>query len=562
MPAIVKPLKIKDEATPVLEKMAGKLSELVSESTRLEEKLKDLAHAGREITGGGANWGKGLDKNALRANIAEYNKALEAFNSAKARELAAAQKIEDFKTRRAERTAEIQKQLEADLAENERYYREKSLSEFEAYLERKAQKAERRKERFIGIIKKIGQEITGLGKTTGMDSLTKRLTRMALTLISARRLLTYLRNAISRAPDAIAKPFTKLKEAISDGFARWMVSLLRGLTDGLKALNAAFKSSSGQRFARGMETLFRALGTVLGFVIEKLSAIVAWLGDHFSQIATGVGIIVGLLSVKFAALAVSIMLAHWPLVLIAGAIIGLISYLDSLGKTTEQVFNYIGQGVGWLYSLVYNLVADAWNLIASFAEFFANVWNDPLASVARLFIDVFDTILGVVETTAKAIDALLGSNLSSSVTGWRNNLQSWADNKFGEKAITIQRMEKLDPGHTMNTFGSWAGNLGASLSSASLERQKAQSLKSIASDTKSIKNAVTDEDLKNMIEVASRAFVSQVNLTAQTPVITINGANTGNTEEDRRRLGEAIKYILMEQVAAGSTSSPYVYSGR
>ena len=584
MPAIVKPLKIKDEATPVLEKMAGKLSELVSESTRLEEKLKDLAHAGREITGGGANWGKGLDKNALSANIAEYNKTLEAFNSAKAKELAAAQEIEDYKTqmaeqaaenqrkleadleafkaRRAERTAENQKQLEADLAENERYYREKSLSEFEAYLERKAQKAERRKERFIGIIKKIGQEITGLGKTTGMDSLTKRLTRMALTLVSARRLLTYMRNAIGRAPDAIAKPFTKLKEAISNGFAGWMVSLLRGLTDGLTALNAAFKSSSGQRFARGMETLFRTLGTVLGFVIEKASALVGWLGDHFQQVAMGVGIVVGLLAVKFALMAGAMMLAHWPLVLILGAVVGLMAYLNRLGATTEEVFTYIGQGVGWLYSLVYNLVADAWNLIASFAEFFANVWNDPLSAVAHLFVDVFDSILGVVETTAKAIDALLGSNLSSTVSGWRNSLQAWADDKYGKKAITVQRMEKLDPSQAMGTFGAWAGGVGASLSNASLERQKAQSLKSIASDTKSIKNAVTDEDLKNMIEVASRAFVSQVNLTSQTPVITINGANTGNTEEDRRRLGEAIKYILMEQVAAGSTSSPYVYSGR
>ena len=256
------------------------------------------------------------------------------------------------------------------------------------------------------------------------------------------------------------------------------------------------------------------------------------------------------------------MLAHWPLVLIAGAVIGLVGYLESLGMTTEQVFNYIGQGVGWLYSLVYNIVADVWNLIASFAEDFATLWRHPFKLVAKMAVDLFDTIVGIVETAAKAIDALLGTNSAKTIAGFRNSIQSWADDTFGESVITLKRMDKLDPRQTMDTFGSWAGGLGASLSNASLERQKAQSLKSIASDTKSIKNAVTDEDLKNMIEVASRAFVSQVNLTSQTPVITINGANTGNTEEDRRRLGEAIKYILMEQVAAGSTSSPYVYSGR
>lgn len=76
----------------------------------------------------------------------------------------------------------------------------------------------------------------------------------------------------------------------------------------------------------------------------------------------------------------------------------------------------------------------------------------------------------------------------------------------------------------------------------------------IADDTKAIKKSVdmSQEDLKSFIDLATRKYVNQINLTAQTPVITINGANTGNTEADRKALGDTIRDLLLEQAAAAS----------
>lgn len=87
---------------------------------------------------------------------------------------------------------------------------------------------------------------------------------------------------------------------------------------------------------------------------------------------------------------------------------------------------------------------------------------------------------------------------------------------------------------------------------------------SIAGDVSSINKSVNmaDEDLKNLVDMAERQYVNQINLTAQTPVVTINGANTGNTEEDRRKLGDTIRDIILEQAAAGSyRSTARAYSG-
>ena len=62
----------------------------------------------------------------------------------------------------------------------------------------------------------------------------------------------------------------------------------------------------------------------------------------------------------------------------------------------------------------------------------------------------------------------------------------------------------------------------------------------------------TEEDIKSLVDLATRKYINNINLTAQTPVINVTGANTGNTPEDRRALAAAIRDIIVEQAASGS----------
>ena len=66
---------------------------------------------------------------------------------------------------------------------------------------------------------------------------------------------------------------------------------------------------------------------------------------------------------------------------------------------------------------------------------------------------------------------------------------------------------------------------------------------------------LSDEDLKSLVDVAERRYVNNVNLTAQTPVITVNGANTGRTAADRQSLANTIRDILLEESASGAVRS-------
>ena len=102
--------------------------------------------------------------------------------------------------------------------------------------------------------------------------------------------------------------------------------------------------------------------------------------------------------------------------------------------------------VGNLFVGLFNLMTDVFvlinNLIAEVANFIGNVFIDPVGSVARLFFGLADTVLGIRGALASAIDAVFGSDLGSSVQGWRDNLGTWVDDTFGKGQ---EVMERLDP---------------------------------------------------------------------------------------------------------------------
>ena len=92
--------------------------------------------------------------------------------------------------------------------------------------------------------------------------------------------------------------------------------------------------------------------------------------------------------------------------------------------------------IGNLFVALINMVIDIfvvlWNFIAIFANFFGNVFNDPVAAIGRLFFGLVNHILGLLETLASAIDTLFGQNLAGAVQGWRDNLGDWVDKTYGK----------------------------------------------------------------------------------------------------------------------------------
>lgn len=144
-----------------------------------------------------------------------------------------------------------------------------------------------------------------------------------------------------------------------------------------------------------------------------------------------------------------------PLGIILGGVVALTAavnaFSDESVSAAGAIMGVFYVALGTVYNLSIGLVNGAigtgielWNFIASFANFFRNVWDDPIAAVAHLIIDLFDVIVGVVEDAASIIDYVLGTDMAGSIQGFRDDMQSWIDDTVGEQTEWVTKLDAKD----------------------------------------------------------------------------------------------------------------------
>ncbi len=211
------------------------------------------------------------------------------------------------------------------------------------------------------------------------------------------------------------------------------------------------------------------------------------------------------------------------------------------------------------------------NGFAAFVNFLGNAFNDPITAIDVLFYDMSITILKYVQNVAQGLEGLINMipgvevNMTSGIDKLIGKLEygrNWTIKQNGYKEY-IKPWENFDLGKAYNAGHDWGANLNLSTvmggGSGSLEIPQAADVKdllgNIVKNTGKIAKTVdlSDEQIKMLVDVAERRYVNNVNLTSQTPMITVQGQNTGNTEMDARNLADTLRDVLVDLMNAGST---------
>lgn len=202
---------------------------------------------------------------------------------------------------------------------------------------------------------------------------------------------------------------------------------IQGITNAIQAISAFRSSVHAAALMLQSGATFAATAAQHGFNAALLACPITWIIIGIIAIIAIIYMAVAAFN-KFAGTSISA----------TGIIVGVLA----VGAA------FIGNLFVALINLIIDLVAVVWNFIAAFAEFFANVFNDPIGSIVRLFADMADSVLGILEGIASAIDTLFGSNLAGAVSGWRSSLQGMVTDLVGEAEIKVPRMDasslKLD----------------------------------------------------------------------------------------------------------------------
>lgn len=285
----------------------------------------------------------------------------------------------------------------------------------------------------------------------------------------------------------------------------------------------------------------------------------------------------------------------WIIILIIAIIAIFYALIAVINKTTGDSISATGIIVGALnvalaavknvifaaIELVFTLVETIINPFMAFANFLGNLFNDPVASIIYLFADMADSVLGIIEGLARAIDMVFGSSLATHVSGWRDNLASVADewaSKLGNGTYEA-KVDKLDLSEMMaelnlqytdyadawNTGYDWGAALFAEDSGAllgvgreagenylngDLLAQGNYNTAAIADSTHDITDSldISNEEIKYLKDIAERDNINRFT-TAEIKVDLGGVTNNVNEAQDLDGMIDYLTEKLVEQVA-------------
>ncbi|OQB15710.1 MAG: hypothetical protein BWY15_00423 [Firmicutes bacterium ADurb.Bin193] len=256
---------------------------------------------------------------------------------------------------------------------------------------------------------------------------------------------------------------------------------------------------------------------------------------------------------------------NWPILLVVAIVVGLLVLILKF----PEVLGFIVAIFTTAFGVIYNIIASIYNYWASFAEFFANVFNHPVYSIKRLFVNLANTVLDLIKSIAQAIDNVFGTQLASGITSLQGRMESWIG-EMPEDYRVVARMEMKD----LANEAKWGYNMGTGAAIAmrnGLEGLKNNlfGLQEKNNQDPNIKGGKLDkvgkidgdvniakEDLKYLLDASTRQFVNQIEVSQVVPVdVNIKFGDVKETA-DVYKIADALKRIIAEQ-AAGATVSSY-----
>ena len=417
-----------------------------------------------------------------------------------------------------------------------------------------------------------------------------------------------IKNAMFMASDDINKKFETMPMTFTDIWNKIKNSSLQAFAPLIEATSNFINSDMFNDLLNNVIMCISLISTVIGGFINFFTSnwpiiqslliataiyLAATLGPSF--IAAGIaGLKSGLLT------AYGWMVANAPMLLIIATIALVIYAFMQMGGTVEDICGFIGGVIGaaiagaWnlflaLFEFLLGIVAWLVNPYITFANFLANVFSNPVSSIVYLFQGMADTVLGLLEKIASALDFVFGSNMADAVSGWRSGLKDMADAVVAEYApnenyqkvmdtidvsasdFGLERMSYTDSYKTGSKMGKKAygtvsdklGGLTSSLTSNGSGYDtsgfgtagKPLNVKGTGSNG-ALKVDMSDEDLGYLRDLAERDYINKFSTATLAPNVTIKFGDVHETA-DADAVAGRIRTILQEEI---TTTAEGAYS--
>ena len=425
--------------------------------------------------------------------------------------------------------------------------------------------------------------------------------------------------AIMNSGDKMDAQFENTKMTFAQAFTMMKNTAIMAFKPVLQMLNSALNSDAFVSLVNGITIAIQIVAKVVLWIMELIGSVFNWFVENWYWVQAVVFVVFAAIAVWLAILAGKAIMAGismfiaWlsslsPIVWIIALVALLIGWIVYLAGSVEKACGIIVGVIMAAISVVWNALltwvtlviqscilplATAWD---TFANFFGNLFNDPIASIIYAFEGLAQSVLSILETIANGIDAIFGSNLASAVQNWSSGLSDYADklaNKHGngsyeQKSDVVDQINEVlhnaqtrfswDTADAYNTGYNWGvdganwiknalGSLGDKLNLGNLPNaddynlsggydpsQIGKDIGNIDDNTGSIADSMdlAEEDLEYLRKIAAMEWKKE--FTTANIVVDMNNYNTVNGETDLdgivTKLAEKL-YEELDEVANG-----------
>ena len=182
----------------------------------------------------------------------------------------------------------------------------------------------------------------------------------------------------------------------------------------IEKLNNIVNSDEFIAFSQDIMTAFAVAGAVVTLFIDSLVngfeyVINNW--DTFQPMLVGVAVAMGLVtaaqwSMNIAMYANPITFIIIGITMLIVLLYKMVDKINEAKDTTISATGIVAGVIGGLYTIVYNVFAAAWNVVAAFVNFFGNVFKDPVAAIKILFLELGNVILSLIQTIVQSLSEL------------------------------------------------------------------------------------------------------------------------------------------------------------
>ena len=301
--------------------------------------------------------------------------------------------------------------------------------------------------------------------------------------------------------DYMKVPRENLKKLASEGkiTADIVHKAIMAAQDDVDAKFAAMPQTFSSLGTQIHNTLIRSFQPLFGLLTKLANApevkeFVAGIVNNIKFIApiiTGVfnvAIGAGLLAAEYAAMGIAAAFAAIKTAVLNSAllaspitwiILGIVALIIVIYQLINMYEEWAGTSVSIIGAIaalftefgihVANIFVGLWNYIAAFANFFANVWKDPLGAVQNLFIDIWNAIAGYV---AKAVNNIIDSinkipgmdKIFGGPIGHVDSLQLERVAIAGGETTIMDRMDYIDASPYVDSAYNWGAGVGQGIS--------------------------------------------------------------------------------------------------